>query len=156
MCLEHHYFTDVSAPLDDHGSTTVCSMPSPLGRRSLQGRQREIPSHLKSLVARDESDRVHNPSTSKTTRSPAHPRSDEMTPEPQSEPPKWSVVYQPGVKRVLNFHVAHLFAYGSRVFCAKMSPNGQRLAIGLAYDGKTYVNDLKTGTKIWFVPECLV
>lgn len=74
----------------------------------------------------------------------------------QPEPPKWSVMYHPEVGRVLDFKLVHMFTCDSRVTCGKMSPDGERLAIGLVYDVKTYIKGLETMTEIWFVLECLV
>ena len=42
--------------------------------------------------------------------------------------------------------------YGFQVYCVKISPDGHRAAIGLG-DGTAYLNDLKTGSNIWLVPD---
>ena len=55
---------------------------------------------------------------------------------------RWSVVYHPEVERTLELHLVHAFTYDSPVHCVKISP-----------DGKTYINELKTGSNIWLVPE---
>lgn len=147
----------VSAPLvDGHGPTTAStsakSSSSPLRHRAFQGRQFKRPSRPKSLSV----PREHGIARNLTTRTLTHPGSDDKVPKPQSEPSKLSAVYHPDVKRALDFQLAHLVTYGSRVLCAKACPDGQRVAVGLAHDGKTYINELKTGTKIWFVPRRLV
>ena len=58
--------------------------------------------------------------------------------------PKWSVEYHPEAERVLDLHLAHAFTYDSAVHCVKISPDGERLAVGLS-SGKTYLNELGTG-----------
>ena len=63
-------------------------------------------------------------------------------------PPKWSVVYHPGVERALELHLAHTFKHDSKVYCIHISPDGQRFAVGLSGNGKTYINELETGSNI--------
>ena len=142
-----------SAPMIATASTSTKSpSSSPLRRRVFQGRQPRRLSRHKSLSVPRKLDIAFTPGTPKIARTPTLPCPNEKTPKPQSEPPKLSAVYHPEVKRALDFQLAHLVTYGSRVLCAKACPDGERVAIGLAYDGKTYINELKTGTKIWFVP----
>ena len=93
---------------------------------------------------------AHTPGPSEST-----PSSDEMTivsSETKAELPKWSVEYHPEAKRILEFNLAKVITYSTRVYCVKISPDGHRLAIGLR-DGTTYLNDLKTGSNIWLVPD---
>ena len=40
--------------------------------------------------------------------------------------------------------LAHVFTHASPVVSMKISPDGQRMAIGISVSGKTIVNDLKT------------
>ena len=139
----------ISAPTADQSYTGAS--PSSLSSPLSQPCHPESPSDSNSLSVSREPEAAHDLSPRTLT----HPGPDDDTivaAKPQSLPPKWSPVYHPEVKRALDFQLAHLFAYGSRVFCAKMSPDGQRLAIGLAHDGGTYIYELKTGTKIWLVP----
>ena len=149
-CLEHEYFTATSAPSVSRGSIATASSASPQ-HHAFQGHEHERPSHPIS-----EPDVAQNPSASRTTGTPTRPSSDKRIPKPQSEPHKWSAVYHPELKRAREFHLSHLVIYGSRLFCAKISPNGNYLAVGLAYSGKTYISELKTGTRNWFVPQRLV
>ena len=65
--------------------------------------------------------------------------------------PQWSVVHNPKVKQALDLHVAHVFTYETPVYCARISPDGQRIAIGLKDCGKTYINSMKTGSNVWLV-----
>jgi WD40 repeat protein len=79
-----------------------------------------------------------------------------MSSKKKSEPPRWSVVSNPEIRKVLDIEIAHDFTYQSRVLCVNMSPDGQRVALGLEYDGSTYIKDVKTGSKIWLVSERLL
>ena len=86
------------------------------------------------------------------------PSSDEeaiVSSEAKAEVPKWSVEYHPEAKRVIEFNMAKVITYSSPVYCVKISPDGHRVAIGLL-DGTTYLNDLKTGSNTWLVPDALV
>ena len=98
------------------------------------------------------------PSERNLTSSPTTPKpaqlgpSDDITLSERRLPrPKWSVVYNPRVERALELHLAHAFAHDSSVQCAKMSPDGQKLAVGLEDNGKTYLYELRTESKIWLV-----
>lgn len=141
------------------GSTgTAPSTSSPLWRRFFQGHQRKRPSRPKLLSVSRELGVAQHLSASKTTRTPTHPGPDEeiiIPPQLNSEP-KWSVAYRPEVRQALDLRLAHTFVYKSPVSCVKMSPDGQRLAMGLAFDGKTYINEVKTGKNIWCVSRCVV
>ena len=72
------------------------------------------------------------------------------------EPLQWSVVYNPKAERGLDLQLAHNFKLNSKAYCVKMSPDGQRLAVGLSDDGKTYLYELQTGSNIWLVSEPLI
>ena len=95
---------------------------------------------------------AHSPGPSKSI--PSANRKAMVSSEPKAEPPKWSVEYYAEAKGVLEFNMAKVITYSSRVWCVKISPDGHRLAIGLD-DGTTYLNDLKTGSNIWLVPDPL-
>ena len=107
-----------------------------------------------SVPSEREVERNHIPS--QTTPTPAHPGPNIISAEPKLKPPNWSVVYHPEVKRAFNLHLAHAFTHDSPVYCVKISPDGQRLAVGLAGDGKTHIFELQTGSNIWLVSEHLV
>lgn len=152
----------------DQGSTgTAASAPVPLWRRVFQGgRQRSRltpsirPSH--SLTASPNSNNplpvlevAQNLSSCQSRPTPTHPgaNEDRISSEQKLEPPNWSVVYHPEVEQTLELHLAHAFTYDSEVYCIHMSPDGHRLAVGLSGEGKTYLNELETGSNIWLVSE---
>ena len=81
---------------------------------------------------------------------------DIVSPEQETTPSNWSVVYNPDVEQALDLHLAHAFTYDSPLCCIKMSPDGQRLAVGLSAAGKTYINEFETGSDVWLVSEPLV
>ena len=96
---------------------------------------------------------AHTPRPSKSI-----PSSNEkaiVSSEAKAEVPKCSVEYHAEAKGVLEINMEKVITYSSAVYCVRMSPNGHSLAIGL-YNGTTYLNDLKTGSNIWLVPEPLV
>ena len=76
-------------------------------------------------------------------------------PEPESQRPDFSVVYNLEVERTLDLRLARIFTHDSP-FCMKMSPDGQRIAVGVLSLGKTVINDVKTGSNVRSVSECLV
>ena len=45
----------------------------------------------------------------------------------------------------------HTFTYDSGACCVKVSPDGQRFAVGFRGDGKMSINELETGSNIWLV-----
>ena len=136
-----------------------------LGRRMFQGYQRSRPNsspirpfHL--LAASPDtntplpfpSDIAPNLGSSPTTFAPTYAGlNGDLIPEEKSTPPRWSVVYHPEAERALNLHLAHEFTYKGSANCVKMSPDGQRLAVG--GDGPTYLYELETGSNIWLVWE---
>jgi WD40 repeat protein len=79
---------------------------------------------------------------------PSPDRQATASPKPKLKSSDWSVVYNPEVKKVLDLRITHVFAFKCPVYCAKISPDGQRVAIGLEDNGKTYINDVKTGKNI--------
>ena len=72
---------------------------------------------------------AHNLSTSASTRGSG--QASIISPKPKAEPPTWSVVYHPTLKRVLDLELANVITYESPVSCVKMSPDGLKIAIGL-------------------------
>ena len=137
----------------------------PIWRRVFKGRQRSRPttdnmlsmSLSNPLVAPQKNDAtLPVPEAadcrgfeSQMTPTPNHPTFDEDTISSEQKPkfPMWSVVYHPEVKQALELHLAHTFTYDAEVYCVKMSPDGQRLAVG--GEGNTYLNELQTGSNIW-------
>ena len=147
-----------SAGQGSPGPGTATSVSAPLWRLVFEGCQRSHPIinnvlsiGLSRSLAASPNTVVHDLSSSETTPSPIHPGPNEGTISSQQnfEPPQWSVVYNPEVRRALDLQLAHTFTYGSAAQCVKMSPDGHRLAVGLGSDGKTYINDLETGSNIW-------
>ena len=151
------------------GSTdTAPPMSAPLWRRVFQGsRQRSrpatdsarsirpfyslaaSPSSNKPLLVPSEPELAHMPSFQMTPT--VHSSNDVVVPPEEPKPPKWSVVYQPEVEKRLDLHLALSFAYDFSVNCVKMSPDGQRIAVGGS--GNAYLNELQTGSNIWSVCE---
>ena len=148
----------ISAASDGRDLTSTASSASPpLWRRVFQGRQRSRPttdiapaigpSH--SLAAAQNKNTTPLPEVAHSL-SPSHPAPDEDTiSEKKSKPPNWSVVYHSEAKRAFDIHFAYTFTFDSPIYCAKTSPDGQKIAIGLGREGKTFVNELRTGSNIW-------
>ena len=90
-----------------------------------------------------------------TTNSGPEPLPAPISPEPKSEPPEFSVDYNPEVKRTLALHLEHVFAHEYPANCVKMSPDGQRIAVGFQDSGATIISDLKTRSNVRSVSECL-
>ena len=152
------------------GPDTPASVSSPLWRRVPQGGRprpttRTPPSIRPSLLP-EVSPNTNKPpfvfsgpevghtlSSSQTTPTPIspYPNEDVIPPKEKPEPPKWSVVYNPRVERVLELHLAHVFKYDSPANCVKISPDGQRLAVAVLGNGKIYLKELKTGANIRLV-----
>ena len=76
--------------------------------------------------------------------------------DPKSELPEFSVVYNPAVNRALHLHLAHVFIREYPAFCVKMSPDGQRIAVGQIDSGKTVIHDVKTRSNVRSVSGYLV
>ena len=76
------------------------------------------------------------------------------SPEPESKHPKPSVVYNLEVKRTLDLHLSQVFAHDSP-FCMKISPDGQKIAVGALSLGKTVISEVNTGSKVRSVLEHL-
>ena len=151
-------------------------MTVPLWRRVFEGRRRSHPTIdnvlsiglSRSLAASpntntplpvpSESEVAHYRNSSQTTPTSPHPGPNEgiLSPEQKPTPLNWSVVYNPDIEQALDLRLAHALPYDSTVYCIKMSPDGQRLAVGLGGIGKTYINELETGSKCWLVLEPLV
>ena len=62
--------------------------------------------------------------------------------------PMWSVEHNPKLKQSIDLQIAHVLTYDASVYCMKLSPDGQKIAMGLQMNGKTYINDLKSGSII--------
>ena len=76
--------------------------------------------------------------------------------EPKFEPPEFSVEYNPEVKQVLALHPEHVFTHESRAFCVKISPDGQRIAVGYQNSRATIISDLKTRSNVRSASEYIV
>ena len=74
---------------------------------------------------------------------------------PKAESPEFSVEYNPEGKRTLALHLEHVFAHEYPANCVKMSPDGQRIAVGFQGSGATIISDLKTRSNVRSVSECL-
>ena len=165
--------------ISGQGSTgTATPVSPPFWRRVFQGRQRSRPtinvappigpSHSSAAPKNTNTTLLHAPATpedahslrsSQTTHPTgtlAHPGPNIVSSAKEPEQPKWSVIYDPEVKQALDLHLAHTFKYDSPVRSVKMSPNGQTIAIGLENEGKTFINELRTGSSIWLVSTPLV
>ena len=90
------------------------------------------------------------PSPSKSTPSPDEGAT--VSSEPKAELPELSIEYHPKAKRVFEFNLEKVTTYRVPLSCVSMSPDGNRVAIGFN-DGTTYLNDLKSGAKIWLVSD---
>ena len=110
-----------------------------------------LPNTNNSLCVPFEPEVTRNLNSSRTTSTSSHPGRSEniISPEQTPKPPQWSVVYHPEVKQALELHLAHAFKYDSSIYRVNMSPDGQRLAVGLLGNGKTYLNELENGSNIW-------
>ena len=75
---------------------------------------------------------------------------------PKAESPKFSVEHNPEVKRTLALHLEHVFTHESRVLCVKISPDGQRMAVGSEYSEATNIYDMKSRSNVRSVSESLV
>ena len=76
--------------------------------------------------------------------------------KPKSEPPEFSVTYNPDATRALNLDLEHVFAHESPAWSVKISPDGQRMAVGFEYSGATIISDMKTRSNVRSVSECFV
>ena len=75
---------------------------------------------------------------------------------PKHDCPEFSVEYNPEVQRALTLHLEHVFAYESPALCMKISPYGQRAAVGFGHSGATIISDMKTQSNVRSASEYLV
>ena len=75
---------------------------------------------------------------------------------PKVELPEFSVEFNPEVERILALHLEHVFAHEYPAYCANMSPDGQSMAVGFQYSGRTVIYDMKSRSNVWSVSKCLV
>ena len=145
-----------------NASTAISSTSTPFWRRILQTRQRRLPSRpaldiagaghseisssTVPTIALITSETIPDATADKpTTDSGREPTP--ISPEPKSEPPEFSVEYNPEVKRVLNLYLEHVFTHESTARCVKMSPDGRRMAIGSSGTA-TIINETKTKSTV--------
>ena len=76
--------------------------------------------------------------------------------DPISISPEFSAVYNSEVKRALDFRLEHVIAHESPAFCTKLSPDGQRIAVGFSRSGKTILDEAKTRSNVRSVSECFI
>ena len=76
--------------------------------------------------------------------------------EPYSEPPEFSVEYNPEVKRTLALHLEHVFVHEYPAYCANISPDGQGMAVGFEDSGATIITDMKTKSNVRSVSRCMI
>ena len=144
-------------------TSTASSASPPLWRRVFHGRQRSGsttdnaitigPSHsLESAQHKNTTTPLpvlSEPEVAHTLSS-SHPAPDKDTmSEKKPKPSNCPVVYNPEVERAFDIHSAYEVKYDHPVYCAKTSPDGQKVAIGLGEEGETFVNELRTGSNIW-------
>ena len=79
----------------------------------------------------------------------------QISPEQESEPPEFSVEYNPEVTRALTLHLEHVFMHENPAWCMKISPNGQGMAIGFDESGAAIISDMKTRSNVRSVSEFL-
>ena len=92
-----------------------------------------------------------------TVDTPATNNVPEQSPiSPKPDRPEFSVEYNPEAKRALDLRLEHVFAYDFFPFCMKISPDGQKLAVGLGSSGETIICDMKTRSNVRSVSKCLV
>ena len=82
-----------------------------------------------------------------------NPGLDLEPPKPKSELSEFSVEYNPEVKRTFDLHLEHVLPHESRAWCVKISPDGQRMAVGLDDSGATIMTEVKTKLNVWLVSE---
>ena len=66
----------------------------------------------------------------------------------KSEHPKFSVEYNPQVKRSIDLHLEHVFTHESPAFCVKISPDSRRIAVGSRDTGETIIYEVKTRSNV--------
>ena len=172
----HDCKTRLALPGNASGSAPAISSTSvPFWHRIFQTRQSRLPStpaldiagsgrtsnpeisgSTVSTLVLINSETIPDETTANTSTTSAGCEQTLISSEPESEPPKFSVEYNPDVKRALSLHLEHVFAHESLASCVKISPDGQRMAVGFGNGGATIINDMKTRSKVRSVSECLV
>ena len=135
-------------------STTAAPFTSAFGRRMFQGGQRPIDaagaggtssnSEMLSPIPNSTSETTFNT----TVDAPGTNSGSKQTPislKLESKLPEFSVVYNPEGKRALDLRLAHVFTQKCSALCVKMSPDGQRIAVG---SEKTFIHEVKTRSNI--------
>ena len=144
---------------------------SPVASSSVNPRPsvfRRIVSGARSLVPSSTSSPIHKKSatshlSSQLTLSISEPRQGSSfvarkQPSPRLVEPKrpeWSVTYNPDIKQTFRMDLANTFDVMAQVYCAKFSPDGKYLAVGVAAKGsKTYIYDMEKGSLDRSFPSC--
>ena len=120
------------------------SIPTRQNASAFQGPQHAPMAKVTDNVSPIISETIHHT----TIDTPAMISGSEHNPEPKSELPEFFVVYNPEVKRALDLHLMHVFTNESRAHCVKVSPDGQRIAVGFHDDGKAIISEVKTRLNI--------
>ena len=79
-----------------------------------------------------------------------------QTSELKPELSEFLIEYNPEVKRALDIRLVHVFTHESPIFSMKISPDGQKIAVGIAGAGKAIINEVKTKSNVRSVSEALV
>ena len=59
-------------------------------------------------------------------------------------------MYNPDIKQTLRMDLANTFDVMAQAFCAKFSPDGKYLAVGVWVKGsRTYIYDVEKGSIVW-------
>ena len=154
---------NVSASSGLNASTATSSASTPFWRRMFQNGQ---PSRLTVDNAGSSRMSISSPAvptiTSETIPADA-PTSESgaertsISPEPKSEPPEFSVEYNPEImKRAFDFHLEHVFTHEYPPWSVKISPDGQRMAVGFNDSGATIISETKTRSNDRSVSEFLI
>ena len=156
---------NVSASPGMNASTAILSTSAPFWRRMFQHR---LPSRFTVHTGRTSNSAAStsavptiSPISSETIpgtaidTSPTNPGPEQTRISPEPDHPEFSVEYNPEEKRALTLHLEHVFTHESPAYCMKISPDGQRMAVGFRYSGTTIISDLKTGSNVRSVSECL-
>ena len=146
------------------------STSTPFWRRMFRNRQHRLPS--RSAVHMAGSSRTSNSANSSSIptislitsetipgitvdTSTTNPGPEQTRISPKLERPEFSVEYNPEVKRALTLDLEHVFAYEYPAYCVKISPDGQKLAVGFRDSGEMIISDMRSRSNVRSVSEHL-